>query len=118
MPHPGSDGAPAVGGGGLQIWTKNVAGKAGQGNSYRAVIGFCRKRRLQGLGCTERASRLLSCGEGRFIELEQHTGQKFLPRRSRIFYASAFFKSWLFSLAGGLCKVGAERKQKNPTVAQ
>ena len=30
--------------GGLQIWTKNVAGKAGQGNSYRAVVGFCRKR--------------------------------------------------------------------------
>ena len=43
MPHPGGDSPPAVGGAGLQIWTKNVAGKAGQGNSYRAVIGFCRK---------------------------------------------------------------------------
>ena len=27
-PHPGSDGTPTVGGRGLQIWTRNVAGKA------------------------------------------------------------------------------------------
>ena len=76
-----------------------MGGKAGQGNSYRAVIGFCRKRLLQGLGCTERASQLLSCGEGCFIELEQHTGQKFLPQRSRIFCASDFSKAGFF-----LCK--------------
>ena len=92
--------------------------KPAQGNSYRAAIGFCCKRLFLGVGCTERASRLLSCGEGHCIELEQHTAQKFLPQRSRILCASAFFKSWLLSLAGELCKVGAERKQKNPTVAQ
>ena len=92
-------------------WTKNVGAKGGQGNSYRAVIGFCRKRLLQGLGCTERASQLLSCGDRCFIEVEQHTGQKFLPQRSRIFCASDFFTSWLLSLAGGICKVGAERRQ-------
>ena len=60
----------------MQIWTKNVAGKAGQGKSYRAVIGFCRERRLQGLGCTERASRLLFCGEGWHVGREQGTGNK------------------------------------------
>ena len=87
-------------------------------NSYRAVVGLCRKGLLEGSGCAERVSRLLSCGEGCIIELEQHTSQKFLPQRSRIFCASAFFRSWLLSLAGEPCKVEAERRQKNPTVAQ
>ena len=63
-------------GGGLQIWTKTVAGKAGRGNSHRAVIGFCRRRTLQGLGGTERASRLLFCGEGWLVGREQGTGNK------------------------------------------
>ena len=103
-PHPGSVGTLALGEGALQIWTKNVTGQAG----HHVVKGLRRKRLLQGLGCTERASRLLSCGKGRFIELEQNTGQKFLPQRSRIFCGS-----WL-SLAGELCKVGAKRRQKNP----
>ena len=48
-PHPGSDWPLALGGAGLQIWTMIVAGKAFQGNSYRAVIGFYRKRLLRGL---------------------------------------------------------------------
>ena len=73
MPHPGSNEASALRGGGLQIWT---ARKAEQGNSYRAVIGFCHKRLHQGLGGTERASRLLFCGEGRLIGREQGTGNK------------------------------------------
>ena len=77
-----------------------VAGKAGQGSSYRAVIGFCCKRLLQGLGCTEGASWLLSCGEGCFIELEQHTCFIFL-RRGRIFCASDFFQELASFLGGG-----------------
>ena len=76
MPHPGSNETSALRGGGLQIWTKNGAGKAGQGNSYRAVIGFCCERLLQGLGCAERASRLLFCGEGWLVGREQGTGNK------------------------------------------
>ena len=76
MPHPGSNEASALRGGALQIWTKNVAGKAGKGNSYRAVIGFCRQRLRQGPGCTERASRLLFCGEGWLIGRAQGTGNK------------------------------------------
>ena len=67
---------PTVGGRGLQLWTKNVAGKARQGNSYRAVIGFCRSRLFDGLGCTERASQLLFCGEGWLVGREQGTGKK------------------------------------------
>ena len=57
------------------MWTKNVAGKAGHGNSYRAVIGLCRSRLFEGLGCTERASRLLFCGEGWLVGREQGTGK-------------------------------------------
>ena len=50
-----------------------MAGKARQGNSYRAVIGFCRSRLFDGLGCTERASRILFCGEGWLVGREQGT---------------------------------------------
>ena len=41
------------------------------------------------------ASRLLSCGDGCFIEPEQHRGQKFLPERSRILGLVAFQETWL-----------------------
>ena len=69
-------------------------------NSYRGELGFRCKRLLQGLGCTERAPRLLSSGEGCFIGRLQHghknpsekqgTGKKILPRRNRI------LGKWLF----------------------
>ena len=54
----------------------NWCGRLGRpGNSYRAAIGFCRKRLLRSLRYTERASRLLFCGEGWLLGREQGTGK-------------------------------------------
>ena len=82
--------------------------------SYRAVIGFYRTRLLQGLGYTERESRLLSCGEGCFIELEQHTGQKFLPQRSRIFFVLVTFsRAGFFPWPGSFVRWEQSAGKKN-----
>ena len=66
IPHPAGRRDLPWGGVSLQKWTKNVAGKATGGNSYRGVIGFCRKRLLWRPGCTECASWLLSRCARRF----------------------------------------------------
>ena len=127
-PHPGGDGAPAVGGGGLQIWTKKGAGKVGQGNSDRAVIGFCRKRLLEGLGCTEFQETWLHRTRfpasflwwGMACRASAGRRQKILPWRSRILGLVAFQEIWLhrtrfpasFLWWGIACKVWAGHKQK------
>ena len=157
MPHPGSNEASALRGGALQIWTKNVAGKAGKGNSYRAVIGFCRKRlhqgpgcterfpasflwwrmayracaghrqqilpwrrrilgllACQGPGCTERASRLLFCGEGWLIGRAQGTGATGLSGDLATQNALPGF----FSVVKGSLQGVSGAQVKSPTEAQ
>ena len=129
-PHPGGDGAPAVGGGGLQIWTKKGAGKVGprkfrprcnrilpQAASWGAWL-----HRIPGDLATQNAlPRLLFCGEGWRVGRQQGAGKKILPWRSRIFGASAFQEIWLhknalpgfFSVVRGSlarCEQGTSKK--------
>ena len=52
------------------------------------------------------------------MELEQRTGKNSYRSAVGFFCASDVFLSWLLSLAGEPCTVGAEGRQKNPTVAQ
>ena len=50
--------------GGLRIWTENVAGKAGQGNSYRAVTAFCASGSFKGLAAQNARPGAFPVGNG------------------------------------------------------
>ena len=110
-PHPGGDWPLAPGGGGLQIWTTVVA-VGRPGNSYRAAIGFCCKRLLRGLRYTERASRLLFCGEGWFLGREQGAGKNSYRGVVGFFVLVTFSWASFFPWQRNSLKVGAESRQK------
>ena len=100
---------------------KNPSEKQGTGKkSYRGAIGFWGWWPFRRPGYTERAFRLLFCGEGWLAGCEQGTGKKFLPRRTRIPLQAAPSGAWLhrtrapasFQWRGVLYSVCSTRAQK------
>ena len=97
-------------------WLANLdkgCGRLGRpGNSYRAAIGFCRKRLLRGPRYTERASRLLFCGEGWLRGREQGTGKNSYRGVVGFFVLVTFSWASFFPWQGNFLTVGAESRQK------
>ena len=91
----------------------NWCGRLGRpGNSYRAAIGFCRKRLLRSLRYTERASRLLFCGAGWLLGREQGTGKNSYRGVVGFFVLVTFCWASFFPWQRNFLKVGAESRQK------